>query len=69
MDDRTLSLKKSILARVVRIEDAALLAVVDLLLEEAEEKQEGHGAPSAASVDAILGEVARALRGGGGSSN
>jgi len=69
MEERTLALKKRILARVVRIEDPEVLAVVDLLLEEAEEVQEGHGAPSAASVDAILGEVARALRGGSGPSN
>ena len=69
MDDRTLALKKRILARIVRIEDADLLSIVDLLLEEAEELQEGHGAPSPASVEAILAEVARALRGEPGPSN
>ena len=63
MEERSLALKKRILARVVRVEDPEVLSVVDLLLEEAEEVQEGHGAPSATSVEAILSEVARVLRG------
>lgn len=69
MDEKSLALKKRILARVVRIEDPEVLSVVDLLLEEAEEVQEGHGAPSPTSVEAILSEVARALRRGPGPSN
>lgn len=69
MEERSLALKKRILARVVRIEDSDVLSVVDLLLEEAEELQEGHGAPSATSVEAILAEVARVLRGESGPSN
>lgn len=69
MEERSLALKKRILARVVRIADPEVLSVVDLLLEEAEEVQEGHGAPSATSVEAILAEVARVLRGEHGPSN
>jgi hypothetical protein len=69
MDERTLALKKRILARIVRIEDMSLLSVVDLLLEEAEELQDGQGSPSPASLDAILTEVARALSGSNGPSN
>lgn len=69
MEDRSLMLKKRILARVVRIDDPDVLAVVDLLLEEAEEVQDGHGPPTATSVEAILNEVARALRPDHGPSN
>lgn len=69
MDDRALALKKKILARVVRIEDPDVLAVVDLLLEEAEEVQDGHGPPTATSLEAILNEVARALRRDHGPTN
>ena len=60
MDERGLKLKKRILTRAVRCDDLAVLRVVDLLLERRE-----HGGPDPAGpeLDAILGEVARALRG------
>jgi hypothetical protein len=65
MDERTLTLKKRILSRVVRVDDPELLRLVDLLLERGEEG----GAASPAACEAILHEVARALRGGGDASN
>ena len=66
MDERTLNLKKCILSRIMRIDEPDVLRVVDLLLERAEH----HGpAPAPAAMEAILGDVARALRGGGASSN
>lgn len=63
MDHATLTMKKRLLARVMRCEDAELLEVVDLLLERAEATA---GAPSALEIEAILGAVAHALRGSPG---
>ena len=60
MDHDTLMVKKRLLARVMRCEDAELLEVAELLLERAEATA---GAPSALELEAILGAVAHALRG------
>ncbi len=60
MDHDTLTLKKRLLARVMRCEDAELLEVVELLLERTEATA---GAPGAMEIEAILGAVAHALRG------
>ncbi len=64
MDHETLTLKKRLLARVMRCEDAEMLEVAELLLERAEATS---GAPSALELEAILGAVAHALRGRPGS--
>lgn|GEM_PF-2855439 len=66
MDERTLSLKKRILARIVQCDDPSVLAAVDLVLEEA---MGDHLDSTPNTVDAILGEVARALRGPQGEAN
>src|SRR6056297_2171824 len=60
MDDGTLMVKKRLLARVMRCEDAEMLELAELLLERAEATS---GAPSALELEAILGAVAHALRG------
>lgn len=63
MTDHALRLKKRILSRVVRTDDPDLLQVVDLLLAHAD-------APCGPQArDAILGEVARVLRGAAGRCN
>ncbi len=59
-------LKKRILARIVRCDDPEVLAAVDLVLEEAMEDRID---VSPSTVDAILSEVARALRGPHGEAN
>lgn len=64
MDHETLTMKKRLLARVMRCEDAELLKAVELLLERAEATD---GGPSALEIEAILGAVAQALRGPSGS--
>jgi len=63
MDVETLTVKKRLLARVMRCENAELLEVVELLLERNEATA---GAPAALEIEAILGAVAHALRGGSG---
>ncbi|MDZ7707476.1 MAG: hypothetical protein U5J97_06195 [Trueperaceae bacterium] len=61
MDLDTLTVKKRLLARLMRCEDAELLHAIELLLERTEATG---GAPSAMELEAILGAVAHALRGG-----
>lgn len=63
MDHDTLTVKKRLLARVMRCEDAELLRAVELLLDRAEATG---GAPSAMELEAILAAVAHAMRGGAG---
>ncbi len=63
MDLDTVSVKKRLLARLMRCEDAELLHAIELLLIRAEATD---GAPSAMELETILGAVAHALRGGAG---